>query len=337
MKRIGHLYERLCSFQNLFLAFKKAFRGKRTDQVAATFCFNLERELLALQEELRQKTYCPQKYHYFTIVDPKKREISVASFRDRVVHHALCNILEPIFEKTFIYDSYACRVQKGTHRAIKRAQDFSRRNEFFLQGDIKKYFDNINHEIMMKIIEAKIKDQKVLWLCAKILENSAISRHTPELSEGKGIPIGNLTSQFFANVYLNRFDHFIQEELRGHCYIRYMDDFILFHQDKKRLKDNLERLESYLQEELHLELKPESFQIRKTASGFNFLGFRVFPNLIRIKRANVKRFRQRMDQRQKEYEQGKISIDSLVMSLQSVVGHMGLAQSYRLRERLLFG
>lgn len=193
MQRVGNLKENLLSFENLYFAYKKAFKSTK-NYSSYKFTFNLDRELLKLQNELAKGIYIPGDYRYFKIFDPKEREISVAEFRDRVVHHSLVNIFEPIYEKRFIYDSYATRKNKGTHKAISRAQTFLLKNHWFLKMDIRKYFNSINHEILNKILAGKIKDMFILDLCEKIIRKGG---------DGKtGLPIGNLTSQFFANVYL---------------------------------------------------------------------------------------------------------------------------------------
>lgn len=206
MQRIGNLFEKVVSYDNLLVAFYKARKGTKTEE-AKEFEFNLEKELIKLKKELVDKSYTPRKYRYFVIKEPKERLVSVASFRDRVVHHSIVNILEPIFEKTFIYDSYANRKNKGLHKGIKRLQSMIiSNNEYYLKADIEKFFDNINYEIMLNIIKRKIKDKDLIELLKKIIINDD--------SKLKGLPIGNLTSQFFANVYLTGFDHFIKEKLK---------------------------------------------------------------------------------------------------------------------------
>jgi len=206
MKRIGNLYEKVISFKNLYKAFTKAKRGTKNTE-SLKFFYNLENELFTLYQELSTKIYKPVKYRYFKIYEPKEREISVASFRDRIVHHAIINILEPIYENIFIYDSYATRKEKGTHRAIKRAQEYLKKNKWYLKADIKKYFESINPDILMQILQTKIKDKDLLLLIEVIIRNSGEKK--------SGLPIGNLTSQFFANVYLDKFDHYIKDDTQS--------------------------------------------------------------------------------------------------------------------------
>lgn len=297
------------------------------------FHFHLEKELLQLKHELESGTYQPRPYRYFKVYDPKERTISVAVFRDRVVHHALVRVIEPIFEKSFIYDSYATRKEKGTHKAIRRAQEFLKKNPFFLKTDVSKYFDSIRHDILLSLIERKIRDNKVLGLSERIIRNSDTSR---DLGEGVGLPIGNLTSQFFANVYLDPLDHYLKDELGIKHYIRYMDDMALFSDSSDSLKNILKLLENFLDTRLKLRLKEKATQINTRIHGLPFLGFRIFPNLIRIRSENLKQIGTRMRKRQKEFENGKISEESFAMSLRSITEHIGVADSLRLR-RSMFG
>lgn len=230
MNRHKHLFDAVTSFANLLSASRKARRGKRDKAAVARFEYDLESELLRLQDELKSGRYCPGEYHTFWIEDPKHRLISAAPYPDRVVHHALCNVLEPIFDRTFIHDTYACRAGKGTHAAIKRFQLFARSNRYVLKCDVQKYFPSIDHEILLEEISRKLGCKKTMALIRRILENSNPQEEalhyfpgddlfTP-LERRRGIPIGNLTSQLFANLYLNRFDHFVKEELRQKCYLR---------------------------------------------------------------------------------------------------------------------
>lgn len=215
MRRTGRLKDAFLSFENLYSAFKKAFKGTK-NYAAFQFAYQVEKELFQLHQELAQEVYLPGDYAYFTTYDPKERMISVAPFRDRVVHHALVNILEPIYEKRFIYDSYATRKGKGTHRAIRRAQEFLKSNHWYLKMDIRKYFDSINHQVLLAILRRTIKDAFILRLSEKIVAKGG--NGVTGVTGVTGLPIGNLTSQFFANVYLDIFDHYIKEDLRVKCY-----------------------------------------------------------------------------------------------------------------------
>ncbi len=212
MKSYNYLYNQICSFENLLLAARKAQRGKRFKEYTSRFNFNLENELITLQQELIDKTYQPGPYTEFYIYDAKKRKISAAPYRDRIVHHALCNIIEPIFNKSMIYDTYANRQDKGTHKAILRFQSFSRKNRYVFKYDIKKYFPSIDHEILLDTLFDKIQCKDTQWLIKVIIDNSNPQEEVLDYFNGddlftpimrrKGLPLGNLTSQFFANVYL---------------------------------------------------------------------------------------------------------------------------------------
>jgi hypothetical protein len=231
MALVPKMYHELTSWNNLLLAYKKASAGKRGHLNVAAFEYRLEDNLLRVQEELRAKTYCPGKYDSFYIHEPKHRLISAAPFHDRVVHHALCNIIEPIFERSFIFDSYANRVGKGTHRALDRCQEFARHYKFVMPLDLRQFFPSIDYAILRTTLARKISDPEVLWLIDLILASGE-----GVLSEAydmvyflgddlfaalrpRGLPIGNLTSQFWANVYLNSFDQFVKRELRCKAFI----------------------------------------------------------------------------------------------------------------------
>ena len=330
MKRQGYLYEQMCSFQGLYAACQKALKGHKSNPEAAEFAFNIDREICHLQSELLQSNYHSQPYRYFQIYEPKQRTISVASFRDRVVHHALIGILEPIFERSFICHSYATRKNKGSLAAVKQAQRFLREYNWYLKLDISKYFDSIDHQVLMSLIERKIKDARVLELCAKILATSVKSSdHDTPI----GLPIGNLSSQFFANVYLDSFDHFVLENLRFPM-IRYMDDILLFADDKAYLKSALKAGECYLQEKLHLKIKEGSVLLNTRVHGLPFLGFRIFPKLIRMKRINIKRMVAKIKRRQYEVKTGVIDESALYRSVQSMLSFADYADSRQLLKRI---
>lgn len=326
MQRIGSIWDSLVSFDNLLTAFKKARRATKSAE-SYVFNFHLEPNLIALQTELINGSYTPCAYRYFRIYDPKQREISVAPFRDRVVHHALVNQLEPVYEKRFIYDSYATRKNKGTHKAVFRAKAFLRKNTWYLKLDIKHYFACIHHNALLMILEKKIKDFKVLSLCEKIIRNGG--------ENGIGIPIGNLTSQFFANVYLDLFDHWIKDRLGERFYIRYMDDMVIFSNEKDSLKKLLKSIKSYLKSELYLDLKDRATCINSRLNGLSFLGTRIYPEMIRIKPENLKRTIKRLNRREKEYYCEMITSESYIQSVQSVFGLLRQYNTLKLRKKLL--
>jgi retron-type reverse transcriptase len=313
MQRVGNVWEGFLSFENLYRAWKRAFTSTKSPESYA-FSFHLEKELFTLQEELASQTYIPGDYRYFTISDPKKRTISVARFRDRVVHHALVQVLEPIYEKRFIYHSYATRKGKGTHKAIEQARQYLKNNKWYLKMDISKYFDSIDHSVLKRILQRQIKDTNILDLCARIIAKGG---------DGQcGLPIGNLTSQFWANVYLDKFDHFIKDRLRVKAYLRYMNDFCLFSSDKQFLKDSLSVITQFLKTELRLEPKPRATLINTSLHGLPFLGARIWPSLIRIGQNNFKRSFNRLKQRETEYRTGKVPYKNYVCSMESLLSYL---------------
>ncbi len=317
-KRYSQLYEQIAHFDNLYLAYRKASRGKRSQPEVAAFEFNLQSHLFQLQDELMNGSYRPGAYRSFYILDPKRRLISAAPFRDRVVHHALCNLIEPIFERTFIGTSYANRRGKGTHAAIDRAQAYTRQAPYVLQCDVRQFFPSIDHAILDAILARKIADERTLWLCQQIMNSGAgilKNEYTPVYFPGddlfaanrpRGLPIGNLTSQFWANVYLNELDQFVKRELRARAYVRYVDDFLLFGADKGQLwawKTSVqEKLAS-----LRLTLHENSSTVYPVKNGIPFLGFRLYPTHRRLKRANGVNFQRRYARLRRQYQRGEES------------------------------
>jgi retron-type reverse transcriptase len=256
MIRYGNLWPDIVDFENLLVAARQAQRGKRFRGNVLAFNYAIERELFKLQAELRAHTYQPGAYRTFMIRDPKDRLISAAPYRDRVVHHALCNVIVPLLERTLIGDTYANRVGYGSHRALKRFTGFARRYRYCLQCDIQKYFPSIDHEILKGLIRRKIKCRDTLWLIDRIIDASNEQVPVLEYFPGddlltpvqrrKGLPIGNLTSQFFANLYLSPFDHFVKRQLKLKHYLRYVDDFAAFSDDRQELAEARVAMEAYL-------------------------------------------------------------------------------------------
>ena len=279
MKTYRNLYPQITSFENLYWAYRAARKGKRGNLSVAQFERRQEEELFALQDALQEQTYTPGGYHSFYIHEPKRRLISAAPFRDRVVHHALCQVIEPIWERRFISDCYANRIGKGTHRAIDRAQELSRRYPYVLQCDVRQFFPSIDHAILRRELGRLIGDPQVLWLCDAILDSGrGVLADEYDMTwypgddllaalRPRGLPIGNLTSQFWANVYLNDLDQFIKRELKCPAYLRYVDDFLLFSESKQQLWDwrsaVIERLGR-----LRLSLHEQQAQIYPCSTGF---------------------------------------------------------------------
>jgi len=343
MKRHKNLFPQIVHFNNLLAAAHQAQRGKRYRKNVLAFNYNLEAELFQLQTELESKTYRPGPYTTFEIKEPKPRLISAAPYRDRIVHHALCNIIVPIFERTFIRDSYANRLGFGTHRALRRFTKFARSNRYILQCDIQKYFPSIDHPILKSLLRRKLKCHDTLWLIDTIIDNSneqePVTAYFPgddlftSQQRRHGLPIGNLTSQFFANVYLNGFDHFIKEQLKIAHYVRYVDDFALFSDDKSLLKEARIAIEDYLTT-LRLKIHPIKSQLFETKHGANFLGFRILPNRIRVRTENLRRARRRLRNLQTDYAQGKITTRQLFQSIRSWVAHLEHGDTWQLRQKI---
>lgn len=342
MKRYGDLFPQITAFDNLLTATKKAQKGKRYQKNVLAFNDNLENEIFQLQDELNTKTYQPGTYTTFEIKEPKPRLISAAPYRDRVVHHALCNIIAPIFERTFVIESYANRTNFGTHKALQRFIKFARSCRYLVQCDIQKYFPSIDHEILKALIRRKIKCPDTLWLIDTIIDNSnkqipAIAYFpgddllTPQ-NRRHGLPIGNLTSQFFANVYLNGFDHFVKEKLKIRQYVRYVDDFASFSDNYDLLKEAQLAMEDYLVS-VRLKIHPIKNQLIETKHGANFLGFRVLPHCIRVRNENLKRARRRLRNLQADFTQGKITIQDVSQSICSWTAHLEHGDTWRLREK----
>lgn len=343
MKRFSKLWPGITDFANLLDAANQAQKGKRYRENVLAFNYNREAELLNLQHELLTHAYVPGQYRTFEIVQPKRRLISAAPYRDRVVHHALCNVIVPLIEPSFIYDSYANRIGKGSHRALARFRRFARCSRYVLQCDLQKYFPSIDHEILKAIIRQKIKCQETLWLIDSIIDNSNTQHpaifHFPgedllyPLNRRRGLPIGNLTSQFFANWYLNGFDHFIKGQLRIKRYVRYVDDFACFGDDWSLLQEVRQALEEYLSG-LRLQIHPVKSQLFETKEGANFLGFRVFPDQMRVRTENLRRGRQRLRDLQSAFADGKLTLKELVQSLQAWEAHLKHGDTWHLRHQI---
>ncbi len=349
-----NLYPQIWDWDNLTLAYRKARKGKRARVPAATFEFYRESNLVGLQDELGDKCYQPGPYHSFYIHEPKRRLISAAPFRDRVVHHALCNIIEPIFERRFIHDSYANRKGKGTHRALDRAQQFARRYRYALPCDVRQFFPAIDHEIMSGILGRVIACRDTMVLVDKILASGEgvlsqvyemvyFAGDDPSTGSGqgllaatrpRGLPIGNLTSQFWANVYLNELDQFVKRELKVQGYLRYVDDMLFFANDKHILRDWRSAVIDFLSG-LRLTIHEAKAQPRPVTEGLPFLGFTVFPDHRRLKRRKGVLFQRRFKRRIVAYQRGDITFEQLDASVQGWINHVRFGDTWGLREAIL--
>ncbi|MEP7342188.1 MAG: RNA-directed DNA polymerase [Acidobacteriota bacterium] len=343
MKRFGNLWPQVTAWENLVLAAKKAQRGKRYRDNVLEFNYSLEDELLTLQEELSNHTYCPGAYRTFQIVEPKKRMISAAPYRDRVVHHALCNVIVPLFEPSFIHHTYANRTGYGTHKALRQFAEYTRKYRYVLQCDIRQYFPSIDHRILKTALRRKLKCPSTLWLIDTIIdasnEQEPVNHYfadddlfTPG-ERRRGLPIGNLTSQFFANIYLSGFDHFVKEQLSGAQYVRYVDDFALFSDDRDLLCAARLEVEKAL-DGLRLKIHPVKSQLFETRKGPGFVGFRILPDRTRVRADNLRRGRRRLRRHQTEFAQRKLGLGKLTECIRSWIAHLAHGQTWQLRERI---
>jgi RNA-directed DNA polymerase len=328
MKRYNNLFEQVVSFKNMLLASKKALKGKKTKTKVSLFHFNLENEIIGLQNELISQDYLPGPYRQFEIREPKARKICSSDFRDRVVHHAICNVIEPVITNKMIFDTYACIENKGTHAAVKKAALFAGKYKYFLKCDIRKYFESIDHDVLKQLLRRVIKDKKLLKLIDIIIDHKV-----PGYKDGKGLPIGNLTSQHFANFYLSQLDHFLKDRLRVKGYIRYMDDFIVFADEKDKLNDLLKVIGEFLRNKLDLELKEEVTRIAPATEGVPFLGFNIYSSLIRIQRKNLIRVRRKIKERKNQFIKGIISEESFISSMHSMISHLSYGNTVNLRRK----
>lgn len=293
MKTHSNLFERVCSFEHLLRSFYLCRKGKTYRNYALEFEINLEENLFELQAELKSGKWKPIGYTTFYIYDPKKRLINAPTFRDRIVHRAVHDVIEPIWEPIFIYDSFACRKGKGTHKGVERLTKFLRsyppnKKVYCFKADIKSYFASVDHKILFSIIKRKIRDEKLLSIIWRIIDS-----YHENGKKGVGIPLGNLTSQLFANIVLNELDYFIKHELRVKHYIRYMDDFVMLHTEKKQLWAWRDEVQQFLKD-LKLSLHPEKQVVFPASKGIDFLGYIVFRDYRKVRRRNIHRFYKRL-------------------------------------------
>jgi len=324
-----NLYEKIISFKNLIFAYQKAKKGKTKKFYVKDFEENLAYNLKVLYDKLKNQTYKPRPLKTFILRDPKTRKISKSDFRDRIVHHALIKVIEPTFDKTFIYDSCANRKGKGTLFALQRFEIFKRKvtnnlqtEAFCLKADIKHYFQEVDREILLKIIQRKITDDRVVGLIILIINN---------FEENCGMPLGNLTSQFFANVYLNELDRFVKHKLKIKYYIRYVDDFVILHKSKYQLKFWKEEINIFLKEKLKLELHPEKSKIISLSKGVDFVGFRNFYYCRLLRNRNIQKIKSRIN----EFKEGKISEKKFRETLQGWLAYAKWSNDYNLIIKLL--
>lgn len=301
MKRAHLLFNQITDYENIRLAWLKARKGKSSKAVVRNFSKDVNANLLKVQKNLKAKPPILSKYTQFKIFDPKERIISVVPFIDRVMHHAIMNVLEAVFERQFIYHTYACRKGKGSHRAVKYAFRMVKTNQYFLKLDIKKYFDNISHVKLKRRLSRIIKDKDCLRLLFSLIDSYG------NCDCSKGLPIGNLTSQFFANYYLSELDHYVLEILKPTGYVRYMDDFVLFDNSKERLKEFLQKIQIFCGQRLFLNLNP--YVLGKCKDGLVYLGNFVNKENVKLSQKSLKRKRRKLKRINFEYENQIIQED----------------------------
>jgi len=340
MKNYKDIFEKIISLENLFRSWTDFRSDKQKKPDVRRFEWRLEQNIFQLHRELRGRTYKHGAYSSFHIQDPKQRHIHKAEVRDRVFHHAIFSVLNPIFEQTFISDSFSCRIGKGTHKGVSALGKMIRKESknyskpcFILKCDIKKFFDSVDHEILLKILNKRIGDPDVRWLLKEIVEG--FSSKKSDIFNSRGIPIGNLTSQLFANVYMNEFDQFVKHELKIKYYARYTDDFVIVSESREYLEDILKPIEKFIKEKLALELHPNKIFLKKSKQGIDFLGYVTMPHYRVVRTKTKNRIFKKLRGRVHEYKSGKINEESLNQCLQSYLGVLSHADTYELREELL--
>ncbi|XJZ25934.1 reverse transcriptase domain-containing protein [Bacillota bacterium Lsc_1132] len=349
MKREGNLYEKICDFENLYQAYLEARRGKRYRNDVLKYTANLEENLIQIQNELLYDMYRVGKYREFYVYEPKKRLVMALPFKDRIVQWAIYRQLYPIFSRSFIQHSYACQEGRGTHAAAKNLQNWLRivskkpGKWYYLKLDVSKYFYRVDHKILINIMARKIKDKRVLRLLWTIIKSETTKFGLPTAAsltetdvrlEDRGMPIGNLTSQLFANVYLNELDQFAKHTLGLRYYTRYMDDVILLHDDKKELQRIKTEIERFLNEELKLDLNNKTC-IRPISLGIEFVGFRIWNTHKKIKKHTAQKIRKNLKRIQRKYAAGLMSLDKVKSTLFSYLGMLEHCDSYLLKRKVL--
>jgi len=348
MKRVQNLYQQIYDFEMLYRAYCNAKHGKRYRDEVLRFTANLEENLITLQNELIHKTYEIGRYREFYVHDPKKRLIMALPFRDRVIQWATYYVLNPIFAKTYISDSYGCIRNMGNHKAIDTLKYWLRKVNkgpkkcYFLKLDISKYYYRVDHAILLDILRRKIDDSDTLWLLEKIINSEdkafglplGFSAHeTNERLYDKGMPIGNLTSQMFANIYLNELDQYAKRELRIKYYMRYMDDIVILSDDKKTLHCWRQDIEIFLNEQLRLNLNNKTC-IRPITLGIDFLGYKVWPTHIKLRKSSARKMKRRLKVIQKLYACGEMDFEKANATVQSYLGIMKHCNSLRLKNKI---
>lgn len=316
MKRATKLFDQICDIQNLHEAYYKASKSKRLSAEVMIFNQNYEQNLENLRCSLIEGSYRHGKYRQFTIIDPKERIISAAPFADRIVHHAVINVLEPVFERQFIFHTYACRSGKGTHAAARYAFKKAKSCKYFLKLDVRKYFDSINHSILKNFLCRIIKGSCCLTLLFGVIDTYCVNQNEVNVSDKKGLPIGNLTSQFFANFYLSSLDHFVLEHLKPCGYVRYMDDIVVFENSKENLKSIFAAIQGFCSENLKLLLKTPVFGLCK--NGVPFLGWNISSEKITVLKSTRSRMKSKLSQIENDFLRGRSTLEKSLERITAV-------------------
>jgi len=322
--QLAHGFKDIISPENLLEAWLEFLCGKRAKRDVQEFSLRLMDNIFSLHNNLMSRGYQHGGYSAFNIFDPKPRNIHKATVRDRLLHHAIYRVLYPFFDKVFISDSFSCRLNKGTHKAINRFRDFAfkagqnnTKTCWVLKGDVRKFFASIDHEVLMKILESYISDTDILWLLGQVI--NSFSSTGPNI----GLPLGNLTSQLFVNIYMNEFDWFIKHKLKAKHYVRYADDFVILSQNRELLLSLIPRIRDFLQDKMRLELHPDKVSIKTLASGIDFLGWVNFPDH-RVLRTATKRRMMR-----------KLQENNVMEVLNSYLGLLKHGNAHKLRNKIL--
>lgn len=306
MRSYGQLWERITSPENLTAALGRVIKGRGGKRDVVEFVARADQELMRLREDLLSGIWRPGAYRQFRVTDPKPRMISCASVRDRVAHHALCGVIAPLLERGFTEDSYACRKGMGTHSAAKRARNLVRRHRWTCKLDIRRYFDSVSHDLLLDLLLPVFRESEVRWLIEVIVRHPV-----PRLPAGYGLPIGNLTSQWFANFYLSGLDHFAKEALRAPGYVRYMDDFVLFSDNKAEIWRLHDGVCEWVTRERELQVKDERTVVAPVSEGLAFLGLRIFPDGWRFQRKRLMRSRRKFRRRERQWLAGELDEEQL--------------------------
>lgn len=325
MKRLGNVYDQIIAPENLRVAFNKAAKGRRKYCVVRRVEAKLDANLAKLHKLLAEGRYKTGKYKSQIVYEPKKRTIrSLPFFPDRTTHHAILNILGPYWDRLFIYDSYACREGKGQHAGSRRCKKFVRRYKYVLKCDVSKFYHSISHDVIKKIVRKKLKCKRTLALLDEIIDSSG---SCPELSPGRGVPIGNLVSQWLGNLYLHELDIFVKQELRCKGYTRYCDDFVLFSDSKEELRTWAARIREFLAATLQLSLS--KCEVFPSVHGVDYLGYRHFRRYILLRKSTAKRIKHRLANVRRNLDTGDLA--HLMGQVASAAGWMQHANTHNLR------